>query len=188
MVTDNSGRRQALGAAVKCMGIAAAVGLLSAMMLCLGCTSASPVASPLSPVSPITAPSAEDRPGHVLPLEAPTPQPGRASLSGVLYSFTMSRTVPGTAFYLTPAVGDARNEPPSILSGPRPGQSNLQGQSDDSGRIVLDSVPPGKYYLAVWAPYSWVLAARSDSDVEPQLISLENGQRLNLDVIYLSWP
>jgi hypothetical protein len=187
-MTDRSGSREVFGVTRDGMRVAAAMGLLSATLLWAGCTSGTPTTSPLSPVSPVKVPSLEESPASVPPLEAPVPQAGRASVSGVLYSFTMSQTVPGTAFYLTPALGEALDEPPSILVGPGPGQGELQGQSDDYGRIVLDSVPPGNYYLAVWAPYSWVLAARSERDVEPQLISLEAGEGLSLDVVYLSWP
>jgi hypothetical protein len=65
---------------------------------------------------------------------------------------------------------------------------DVSGQSDNQGRIVLNNIPPGRYYLAVWAPYNWILAVESASDSTPRLIVLEPDQRVNLGVIYLSWP
>lgn len=121
-----------------------------------------------------------------LPGDPPTPQPGKAAISGVLYTFTGKGPIPGTAFYLVPAVQSNSIRPPFVLTGPRVGDP--QGRSDVYGRIILNNINPGSYYLAVWAPYNWIFAVNSDIDLSLRLIVLEPNQRLNLGIIYVPWP
>lgn len=116
------------------------------------------------------------------------PEAGKASVSGVLYTFAGGGPIPGTPFYLTPGRGEASQRPPTVLVDPREEDGDVVGTSDDSGWIALNDVPPGNYYLAVWAPYNWILATESDLDLTPRLIVLEPDQRLNLEVIYVPWP
>lgn len=125
------------------------------------------------------------------PLSAPSQDPpepgsGKAAISGVLYTFTGKGPIPGTLFYLTPA-GDQSTPPPALM-GIREENKDVSGQSDSQGRIVLNNIPPGRYYLAVWAPYNWIIAVESDTNPTPRLIVLEPDQRLDLGMIYLSWP
>lgn len=116
------------------------------------------------------------------------PQPGMASVGGILYTFSGHGPIPGTLFYLTPGQGEANQQPPSVLVGPREENGDVSGTSDDKGWIALDNVPPGNYYLQVWAPYNWIAATVSDADLTPRLITVEAGQRLNLETIYVPWP
>ena len=174
--------------------------------LAAGCLSStpSPTESPLPFISPVqTQPSritvsptkvatmkaATEAPISVkVPVEAPVPEEGKASVTGVLYTFSGHGPIPKTVFYLTPAVGKEKRNPPSIFVGPRKEHGDIQGMSDAQGRIFLNNIPPGNYYLAVWAPYNWILAVESESDPTPRLIVLEPNQRANLGIIYLSWP
>jgi len=120
-----------------------------------------------------------------LPEDPPVPDPGMASISGVLYTLTGKGVIPETAFYLI-RVDEINPRLPMILTGPRVGDP--QGRSDAYGIIVLRNVPPGSYYLAVWAPYNWVIAIESGNNRVPRLIVIKPNQRLNLGIIYLQWP
>ncbi|NIV28437.1 MAG: hypothetical protein GWN58_02645, partial [Anaerolineae bacterium] len=114
---------------------------------------------------------------------------GKASVIGMLYTYTGHGPVPGTVCYLTPAKGDAEQpRPPAVFSGPQAEAGDVSGTSDEGGWIALNNIPPGNYYLAVWAPYNWIIADESDVDRTPRLITLEAGQQLDLGQIYLSWP
>lgn len=144
-----------------------------------------------SSISPVeTSPLATSLPGIVgspMTPEAPIPETGRASISGILYSISLSQLIPGTAFYVTPAVGDT-NEPPPYLLGPRVESGDVRGVSDNMGRFVLNNVPPGEYYLAVWAPYNWILAVNSPNDLIPRLLILEADRAYELGIVYVPWP
>jgi len=168
--------------------------LLIAEAVATACSSPSSTNSPLllsqSPLvqSPIATQASEVTTFPIeAPAEAPIPEAGKASISGVLYSFTSDGPIPETVLYLTPARGEAKR-PPSILVGPRKELGDIQGVSDDHGQIFLNNIPPGNYYLAVWAPYDWILAVESTTDITPRLIELEPNQREALGIIYLSWP
>jgi hypothetical protein len=122
-------------------------------------------------------------------IRPPIPQEGRASLTGLLYSFG---PIPGvireTPFYLMPISGESDQAFPILLLGPRIENGDVQGISDNEGRISLDDVPPGNYYLAVWAPYNWILAVESPTVMTPRIITLEPNKYYDLGVIYVPWP
>jgi len=75
-----------------------------------------------------------------------------------------------------------------VLAGPKAESGDVRGQSDDQGRIVLTDVPPGNYFLAVWAPYNWVFAHESETDLTPHLIILEPDKWHDLGRIEMVWP
>jgi hypothetical protein len=79
-------------------------------------------------------------------------------------------------------------EPPAVLVGAHAEQGDILGFTDETGEFALSDIPPGNYYLAVWAPYNWILVPESSTDSTPRLITLEPDERLNLGVVYLSWP
>ena len=155
------------------------------------CASApTPEESPLSTRSPLATPLAgEEAGGPPKPsVEPPVPETGKASVSGVLYTFTGGGPVPGTVFYLTPGRGENHTSPPSILVGPRDESGDVRGLSGAQGEIVVNNIPPGSYYLAAWAPYDWILAVESNVDMTPRLIGLQPNQRLELGIVYVPWP
>lgn len=135
-------------------------------------------------------PSGDPRPILVqAPIDAPQPSPGRASISGVLYSYTMSRVLPQTMFYLTRAVGDDNRLIPAWLIGPQPEKGDIRGWTDAYGQFTLNDIPPGNYYLIVWSPYDWIPANNTDNhDLTPRLIVLEENQKKLLGIVYVSWP
>jgi len=122
------------------------------------------------------------------PLTAPRPAPGRASISGLLYSYTIARIVPETLFYLTPAVGTDQRSMPRLLIGPDEDRGDIIGTSDAQGLVVLDDVPPGNYYLIVWAPLNWTIVEESPANQMPHLIELRPGDEKPLGVLFVSWP
>jgi hypothetical protein len=132
----------------------------------------------VSPVAPTTP-----------AIEVPPPrESGLASLGGTLVTIYGDGPIPGTVFYLTRAIDDNGARPPSVLSGYHADRGDVRGTSGDHGELVLDAVPPGRYYLAVWAPYNWILAVESETDDTPRLIEVEAGQRLDLGRVDVPWP
>jgi hypothetical protein len=139
------------------------------------------IGRPIDDFALITRVAAEQTP--------PAPKPGRASISGVLYSYSTSAVIPGTAFYLTPAIeSEGTYTPPTLYSGPKEANGDVGSFSDDYGRFAIDDVPPGVYYLAVFAPYDWILAFESQDARMPLQIQLEEGEQLDLELLWLSWP
>jgi hypothetical protein len=122
------------------------------------------------------------------PQDAVEPDPGKASVSGNLFSYTQRVIIPETEFFLTPAVGPEKNDVPPVIVAPDPSRGEIIGRSDSSGNISLNDVPPGKYFLVVWSPLSWSVAQNSDTDINPMLIELTADSQNPLGVIYLSWP
>ncbi len=121
------------------------------------------------------------------PVKIPTPEQGKASVGGTLFTFSGHAPIPGTIFYLIPSEG-ASNGPPRVLSGPNAEHGDIQGQSDSSGHFAIGDIAPGSYYLAVWAPYDWILAVESPSDQTPRLITLEPNQCSDLGRVDVAWP
>jgi hypothetical protein len=121
--------------------------------------------------------------------KAPAPQEGKASLSGVLYSPGVNRIIPGTQFYLTPAIEDnGQLYIPTMFVGPQVDKGDVAGMSNEKGQIMLDNVPPGNYYLAVWAIYNWPLAFGANDDKLPLLITVKAGDQRDLGLLYVEWP
>ena len=178
---------------------------LIVLLASAACTTPSPM--PTSPVSgtnnlypgPSTggttgypAPEAEPAPSVIAdpppaPAEAPQPASGKASISGVFYSPYAGRAIKETAFYLVRAVGVNNDEMPAILPvDQQPG--DIGGKTDDAGQFALTDVPPGNYYLLLWAPYTWRPAQVGPDDPQPRLLKLAADQRLALGVVYVWWP
>lgn len=124
----------------------------------------------------------------IAPKEAPEPGEGKASISGVLYLFTDRRLLTATEFFLMPSLGTT--EPGSLpaIVAPDPNRGDIIGTSDDTGVISINDVPPGKYYLVVWAPMNWALAQVSADETTPLVMDLKDGSRNPLGVIYISLP
>lgn len=165
------------------------VAILAGLLLA-ACSSPQPQGGTVSPLptissSPLSTPQSQE---PVAPSEAPVPEAGKASISGVLYSSRTGAIIPDTMFYLTPAVGPEKRAMPSILIGPEESQGDVRGQSDVSGKFTLNDITPGNYFLIVWAPYNWPEANTSATDPAPRLIELKADQREPLGVVYVGWP
>ncbi len=124
----------------------------------------------------------------IWPTNPPPPESGKASISGTVFSYTINRLVPGTLFYLTPAAGSDHRSVPAIIIGPDEGKGDIRGTTDGKGQFVLNKVPPGNYYLVLWAPYDWVLAENSKEDNSPRLFELAANEKQQLGMVYAPWP
>jgi hypothetical protein len=136
----------------------------------------SPLETPLSPLpTPVS-------------IDLPEPVEGMAVVGGELYSIVFDRVIPGTAFYFTRAVGENENIPPTAYTGSDRTKGDVPGQSNAEGRFVVDDVPPGNYFLVVWAPYSWVIALESSDLQTPKLFVFEEGRKYEFGRLYFDWP
>ena len=114
--------------------------------------------------------------------------PGTASISGLVYSYTVYRVLPKTLFYLTPAVGENANIVPPLLIGPEEDNGDIKSETNELGQIYLNDIPPGNYYIVVWAPLNWSIVEYSPTEQTPRLIELKEGDRQALGILYVSWP
>lgn len=156
--------------------------------------SESPLAQPESPLTKapvdVAVPQSEE---EAIELAANTraaePTEGFGTLSGLLYSFGTDKVVPGTQVYLTLADEvEGKPVPPSVYFGPQPEQGDIYGFSNDAGQVHLEKIPPGNYYLAVWTVYDWLLAFPEAEESIPLLITIEEGDQLELGMLYVNWP
>jgi hypothetical protein len=108
---------------------------------------------------------------------------GMASATGILYSFTGSGPIPDTSFYLTRANGELRS-----VASPREEDGDIRGRSDLQGRFAVSNIAPGKYYLFVWAPYSWIPIPVSEYDETLRVFDLQPDRVNDLGQLKLSWP
>lgn len=122
------------------------------------------------------------------PKNAPETTSDTASISGVLYSYTNRQVIPQTEYFLLPAVGPEKRDVPPVIVSPESKRGDIIATSGDVGEINLNGVPPGNYYLVIWAPMNWSVVQNSDKDIAPRLIELKAGDRVPLGVLYASWP
>lgn len=113
------------------------------------------------------------------------PRPGRSAICGMLQSIYTKTPIPKTAFYLMRVTETTL---PAILTGPDKKRGDILGVSDAQGMVFIDDIPPGYYYILVWAPYNWLLAVKSPEDLTPRLIVLEPDKQYMLGIIYVPWP
>ena len=150
----------------------------------LATVAAPAVAAQISPLATLVSPL----PTVVSNPHLPKPSKGMATVAGELYSFVFHKPIPGTVFYFTPAQGENQDEPPIAFLGAREEYGDVPGLSDEEGRFVIQDMPPGKYYLAVWAPYSWILAVEEEGTRIPKLFVIEENQQLDLGRLLFDWP
>lgn len=119
------------------------------------------------------------------PSTAAEPQPGKASISGILFDFSNSMVLPLSVFYLTPGTGPEKKDPPPIFLGPHPERGDISAFSDKNGLISLVNIPPGNYFMAVPGAMDWRIIQKTKNDQSPLLIELVAGQKLALGVIFI---
>lgn len=118
----------------------------------------------------------------------PTLAPGMGCLMGRAVTLANGAGIPGTTYYLAPALGGDEPYPPVMYAGPDREQGHVPGTTGPQGEIDLRDVPPGRYYLAMWAPYDWVLAVISPESEEPLLLTIEPDACIDLGQITFPWP
>jgi len=160
---------------------------LAAFALLSGCArNPTPgVAEPTVPEPTTLAPT--NTPASAYTIPAPKEE-GLASAGGTLYTIYGNAPIPGTAFYLTPAVGEEQDRPPSMLTGSHTEAGDIRGVSGPNGEIALDAIPPGRYFLVVWAPYNWIVAVESETEDDPRLLEFTAGEEVDLDRVHVPWP
>ena len=156
----------------------------------------SPVDQPESPLgqpaSPLAAPSAASGLAALIQLgdetKAPAPDAGAASIAGVLNGYG-DQAIVGTVFYLTPAIQDGdKFLAPTLYVGPKVENGDVTSQTAITGQFSVANIPPGVYYLAVWAPYDWILAFPDQNAQSPLQLRVEAGDQLDLGALFVPWP
>jgi len=151
----------------------------------------SPLAQPASPLTQATIPiplSEEDAIAMAATAEAPIPEKGFGTLTSLVWSTNINQVVGGVQTYLVKADEvDGKFFPPAILRGPK--ESDVYGNTNAAGQVQLEKIPPGHYYMMVWTVYNWLDAfSTTDADAKPTLITVNDGDRLNMGVQYTNWP
>lgn len=126
--------------------------------------------------------------GQSIKIEPLKPSDGKASISGMIYSFTSKMTLPDTKIFLTKALGD-ENAPPPLLMSPDESVGDVIGRTDMNGEFQINNIPPGNYYLIVWGPdISSIVVNLSAENYSPLLFTLQPNEKYNLGILNVSWP
>lgn len=152
----------------------------------------SPLMQPESPLARALPPlptTEEEAIALAANTEAPEPtQEGLGSLSGILWSSQLDQAIYGIQVYLVEA--EEYNGGfiyPALLEGPVEG--SIVDLPNEAAQVLMDDVPPGNYYMVVWTVYDWIFVNSSESGEEgPRLITVKEGERLPLGVLYVDWP
>jgi hypothetical protein len=92
-----------------------------------------------------------------------------------------------TYFYLTPGVGEHGDQIPRLLTGAGP--KDIQSHTDRQGWFAVDNIPPGTYFMVVWAPLAWAVLETEEGDATaPVPLKLEPGKVLDLGELRIIWP
>ncbi|MEL7645831.1 MAG: hypothetical protein AAGU04_06185 [Anaerolineaceae bacterium] len=139
----------------------------------------------LSSAYPIKLPEGVPLSNLAAPTEALPPQPGFASISGLLYAYDISQILVNTDFWLFPAVtvGEQKVPPPIITNGD-PAAGDIYGRTDANGVFYLDKVPAGDYFLLINYPDHTVFGQASPTPDAYLLITVSAGDRIAYGVIY----
>ncbi len=119
------------------------------------------------------------------PQDAPQPEAGKGSISGVLYSISKNSALAFNTFFLTAAEGDNKKTPPPFTIGPVEGRGNILGSTDENGEFSLANVPPGNYFFIAWAPMDWPMAVTSPEDQTYRLVEISADQKNILGIVYI---
>jgi hypothetical protein len=119
---------------------------------------------------------------------APDPLPGKASISGIVYSYTTNMIIPKTQGYLTRGKGSDHKQIPPLFVGPLEDQLDIVFTTDENGYFELNNIPPGNYFLAIWAPYTYSVMQVSNTDPTYRMIELLADSKDPLGIVYVSWP
>lgn len=108
------------------------------------------------------------------PTDSHTPEAGKASISGLIYTPTSKTFVQNTVIYLTPAEGDNKDQVPGLLIGSGlSSRGDIVSSTDDKGRFYIDNIPPGNYFLIVSYQNDIIITAVSETDHSPRLFTLD---------------
>jgi hypothetical protein len=117
------------------------------------------------------------------PKDAPQPENGKASISGILYSKTSFTALTNFLVYLTPAQGPDKNLVPPVLVGPLEDKGDVKAITDQTGKFEINNLAPGNYYFIVRNPTTYDVATVSMDTDTPRMITLSENQRLPLGIV-----
>ncbi len=179
---------------IRTLATALVVTMLAACTQAAAPVTAPPNNSPLnSPVGAASDPTQPALTGVALaealaPKTAPKPDPGKASISGLMFSVRSMNPVPGTPIYLTKGVGKNNRQISPLLIGPDPAIGDIVLRSDDQGRFELNNIEPGTYFLIMLAPNDIMPLEIGLNERIPKLVEVAADQQLPLGVLYVVWP
>ncbi len=92
-----------------------------------------------------------------------------------------------TSVYLIRGVGPNQDEMPPVWPGPVEG--DIRGRTDMDGWFVFKDVPPGIYYMAIWAPLDYVIVEKQEGSLnKPLSLKVQGDQMLDLGLMAIYWP
>lgn len=110
---------------------------------------------------------------------------GQAAFTGIAYSVRFENAIPETAWYMVPAKS---LDTPLVLAGPEADEAKYSGKSGADGRITVENLEPGDYFLVIWAPYGWIPAATAPDGEVPLVISMKAGEQRDFGQLLFPWP
>lgn len=119
----------------------------------------------------------------IAPGEAPQPEAGKASASGVVYSLLSRTILSDFQLYFTPAQGDTREEVPPLLLGAFSNKGDILVKTDSQGVFQVNNIPPGNYYIVLVAPGDYLIAVNSAVDTTPRMVTFQAEQIQPLGVV-----
>lgn len=119
------------------------------------------------------------------PSDAPQPEAGRGSASGVLVSISRNSILPLNTFYLTPAIGENSDSPPPISIGPDKSKGDILSTTNEKGEFYLSNIPSGNYYFIAWAPMDWPMSVVSPDNQSYRMIQIQADQKTLLGIVYI---
>lgn len=117
------------------------------------------------------------------PGNAPQPEPGKASVSGVIYSNSSSTALSGFQFYFTLAQGENGDEVPPVLAGAFSEKGDILVNAGSRGEFQINNIPPGNYYIILIAPGDYLVAINSKTDEKPRMVTLNADEAQPLGLI-----
>ena len=97
--------------------------------------------------------------------------------------------IPGNLIYFTPTIQDNGSEyPPSFFSGPDQAKGDIPFYSDEYGRVSADDVTPGRYVLAVWTVYDYIIIEDPNNPGSARIFDVKPGDQIDLGLMELGWP
>jgi hypothetical protein len=117
------------------------------------------------------------------PENAPQPENGKASISGLLYSKSSSTVLKKFLLYITLAQGAEHNYVPPVLDGPIDSIGDMKVETDKDGKFEINNIPPGNYFIIVKVVPTYDVVIESLTNDTPKMISLQSNQKRALGVV-----
>ncbi len=142
-------------------------------------TESSPISSPIETPVPSPTPTA---------VNLVEPEPDLAALQGTVFANSTLSAIGDTQYYLVEAVGENKDLVPPLLAGPQ--ANDIVGKTNDDGSFAMTNIPPGNYYMIIWAPLNWIVLADPSGigDRLPILLELKANETRDIGKMTITWP